>query len=122
LSRLCRAYSSAACPRAQGLLDRAIADFDKGIELKPDLAEAYALPRLRLRPKGDTGRAIADYDKVIELKPDMPMPTTTWGRIRHPRIRRRIAEYDRAIQLKPTMVCLLPAGQADDRKVTLRGV
>src|SRR6516165_4910804 len=47
--------------------DRAIADFDRAIELNPDDAVAYDNRGYVYDAKGDQDRAIADYDKSIEL-------------------------------------------------------
>ena len=54
----------------EGDYDRAIADFDKAIELKPDDAVAYNNRGNAYADKGKYDRAIADFDKAIELKPD----------------------------------------------------
>ena len=54
----------------KGDYDRAIADFDKAIQLKPDYADAYDNRGVAYGSKGDYDRAIADYDKAIQLKPD----------------------------------------------------
>ena len=40
---------------------RAIADFDKAIEVEPDDAEAYRNRAVAYRIKGDLAKAIADY-------------------------------------------------------------
>src|SRR5262245_51729587 len=50
--------------------DRALADFDKAIQLKPDYADAYNNRGEAYLDKGDKERAFADFDKAIQLKPD----------------------------------------------------
>ena len=52
------------------MLLRAIEDYTKVIELKPDDTEAYNNRGVAYGKKGDYDRSIADYTKAIELKPD----------------------------------------------------
>ena len=52
----------------KGNYDRAIRDYDKAIELKPDFAVAYSNRGVAYAKKGDYPRAVVDYDKAIELK------------------------------------------------------
>jgi lipoprotein NlpI len=54
----------------KGQLDRAVADFDQAIELRPDYAEAFNDRGIVHSTKGNHGRAIEDYDEAIKLKPD----------------------------------------------------
>jgi tetratricopeptide (TPR) repeat protein len=53
----------------KGELDRAIADFDKAIELKPDYASAYNRRGLVYAAKGDYAHALADVTRADELAP-----------------------------------------------------
>jgi tetratricopeptide (TPR) repeat protein len=53
----------------KGNYDRAIADYDQVIQLKPDDADAYISRGVAYGHKGNYDRAIADYDKAIQLKP-----------------------------------------------------
>jgi len=55
--------------KANGDLDRALADYTKAIELDPKDAYAYYNRGLHYRAKGDLDHAIADYRKAIELDP-----------------------------------------------------
>ena len=59
----------------KGDYDRAIADYDKAIELNPKLAPAYNDRGNVYSAKGDYDRAIADFDKAIELTQNTPSPT-----------------------------------------------
>ena len=52
-------------------IDRAIEDYTKAIELKPNLAEAYNNLGAAYSDKGEYDRAVADYTKAIELKPNL---------------------------------------------------
>src|SRR6266540_1924064 len=57
----------------KGTYDRAIADYDQAIKLKPDDAYAYNSRGLAYSKKGLLDRAIADYDQAIRLKPDVAL-------------------------------------------------
>jgi tetratricopeptide (TPR) repeat protein len=48
-------------------LDEAIADFDRAIELNPDLARSYHLRGLAKEKQGNDAEAIVDFEKAIEL-------------------------------------------------------
>ena len=65
-----RPTSTAAGLRNKGDYDRAIADYDRAIQLKPDYADAYVGRGVAYGEKGDYDRAIADFDRAIQLKPD----------------------------------------------------
>ncbi len=80
---------------------RAIADYDKAIQLKPDYVEAYY--NRGLAYVGDPGRAIADYDKAIQLRPDYSDAYANRGLAYYNKgdYDRAIADYDEAIQLAP---------------------
>ena len=52
-----------------GQFDRAIQDYNRSIQIKPDLAEAYCNRGLAYAEKGQPDRAIQDCDKAIELNP-----------------------------------------------------
>jgi tetratricopeptide (TPR) repeat protein len=52
---------------AKGLLDQAIADYSKAIEIKPRYDGAYVNRGNAYKAKGLLVRAIADYNKAIEL-------------------------------------------------------
>src|SRR5215510_7245666 len=53
----------------QGELDRAIAEFDKAIELNPRLADAWCNRGIAYYSKGDSDRAMADLSQAIALDP-----------------------------------------------------
>ncbi len=54
----------------KGQYDRAIADFDVAIELRPDYAGAFRNRGGAYGMSGQYDRAIADFDVSIELNPD----------------------------------------------------
>jgi superkiller protein 3 len=51
-------------------LEEAIASYDKALELKPDLHEAWNNRGYALGKLGRLEAAIASYDKALEIKPD----------------------------------------------------
>ncbi len=53
--------------------DRAIADFDQTIGLRPDAHGALTLRGMAYSRKGDYDRAIADYTKALQLYPGFGM-------------------------------------------------
>jgi tetratricopeptide (TPR) repeat protein len=51
-------------------IDLAIADYNKAIQINPDVDEIYALRGILYFEKGQYDAAIADFDKAIKLCPD----------------------------------------------------
>ena len=89
--------------KRKGLLDRAIADYDEAIRLKPDLAETFSNRGTAYYYKGQIGRAIADYDEAIRLKPDFAQAFGNRGNVyrKKGQFDRAIEDYDEAIRLNP---------------------
>jgi lipoprotein NlpI len=54
----------------KGDKNRAIADFNKAIRLRPDYASAFNNRGNIHKEKGDIDRAIADFSEAIRFKPD----------------------------------------------------
>ena len=53
----------------KGLANLAIKDYNKAIQLDPELAEAYCNRGVAYEHTGEFERAIADHTKAIELQP-----------------------------------------------------
>ena len=70
----------------------ALADFDRAIELKPDLAWAIAHRGETYRRMERYQEALADFDRAIELKPD-----DAWAILRRGEVRIQLACYDEAL-------------------------
>ena len=51
----------------EDLIDLALEDFDKAIELKPGLARAYADRATIFEDRGETEKAIAEIEKAISM-------------------------------------------------------
>jgi tetratricopeptide (TPR) repeat protein len=84
--------------------DRAIADYNTAIGLKPDYAEAYNDRGFAYYLKGDAERAIADYTRAITLRPDYPKAYNSRGVVymAHGYERAKaVSDFDHAIALKP---------------------
>ena len=54
----------------KGDLDKALADFNKAIELDSAYAQAYNNRGAAYLAKGDNNKAIADFKKALELDPN----------------------------------------------------
>jgi Flp pilus assembly protein TadD len=67
--------SRGAAYQSKGEVDRAIADYDQAIGLKPDYAQAYENRARAFVSKGDYTRAVADVTKAGELTPKMAVKT-----------------------------------------------
>ena len=105
-----QAYYGRAIAR-DGKLDseRAIADYDKAIELNPKLAHEinpkYALALNNrgwaYQGKGDLVRALADFSKALEIEPNNPSFVSNRGfvRLKAGEYDLAIADYGRAIQI-----------------------
>jgi len=72
-------YSRGVAHGRSGDADRAIADYTKAIELKPDRMTVYYNRGVIYHKKGEIDRAIADYTKAIELEPDGSGPYSNRG-------------------------------------------
>ncbi len=83
--------------------DRAIADFDRAIELKPDQAHYHARRALILLRGRHLDRALGDCDKAIRLDPKAAGPYLLRSRIDLSKgeTERALADLDRVIGLDP---------------------
>ena len=100
------AYTIAACMGAKEEYDKAIADFDKAIELDPKIRLGIQQPRPRLvLTRGSTTRRSPTTTRRSNSTPRPP-------RLRQPRQRlanakkeydKAIADYDKAIELDPKL-------------------
>ena len=83
--------------------DKAIADYNEAIRLKPDFAEAYNARGNAYDEKGDHDKAIADYNEAIRLKPGLAEAYYNRGLAyrRKGDLDKAIADYTEAIRLKP---------------------
>ncbi len=87
----------------RGDFKRAIEDFDKAIEIRPEYAEAYAGRGAALYNLGDFERAIEDFDKAIELRPSNAETYANRGAALQKQgdFKEAIADFDKAIELRP---------------------
>lgn len=83
--------------------DRAIADYDEAIRLKPDYAEAYNNRGYAYYWKYEGANAIADYSRAIELRPDYAYAYNNRGAayLASGNPAQAIRDFDHAIQLQP---------------------
>jgi len=82
---------------------RAIADFDRAVELNPEYAAAYNNRGVAYARLNQHGRAIEDYNRAVELNPEGAEAYSNRGNAyaglnQHGRA---IEDYDRAVELNP---------------------
>jgi len=89
--------------KKKGQWDKAIADFDGAIRLKPDFVFALNNRGNAYYDKGQFDRAIEDYDEAIRLNPDFSEAFSNRGNVHRKKgqIDRAIKDYDKAIRLNP---------------------
>jgi tetratricopeptide (TPR) repeat protein len=87
----------------KGDYDRAIADFNEAIRLRPEYALAYNNRGNAWNYKGDHDRAIADYSEVIRFNPKYALAYNNRGAAWNYKgdHDRAIADYSEAIRLNP---------------------
>ena len=84
-------------------LDKAIADYDRAIQLDANFDAAYVNRGRAYAAKTNHNRAIADYDRAIEIRASAPVHTFRGDAYLATRNHERaLIDYDRAIQLDPT--------------------
>ena len=84
--------------------DKAIADYDKAIEIDPKYVEAYNDRGWVWHLKTEYDKAIADYDRAIEIDPENVDAYSDRGWVWQLKAEydKAIADYDRAIEIDPT--------------------
>jgi tetratricopeptide (TPR) repeat protein len=102
---------------------KAIADYDKALEFKPDDHKAWYNRGYAMGNLGRVEEAIADYDKALEFKPDDHKAWYNRGNalVELGRLKEAIASYDKALEFKPDnedafynkAVCYALQGQVD---------
>jgi len=92
----------------EGYYSKAIADFDRVIELQPDSAMGYVSRGNAYALKGDADYAISNYDRAIELQPNHTYIYLSRGSsyVLKRDYDRAIADYDRAIELQPDLAAI----------------
>jgi tetratricopeptide (TPR) repeat protein len=98
-------YRAAAYHYKEGAngIDKAIADYNRAVEIKRDLENAYNNRGVAYSDKGEYDRAIADYNKAIEIEPDLAEAYDNRGNAygKKGQYDRAIADHDKAIDLNP---------------------
>lgn len=90
----------------KGQYDRAIADLDKAIDLKPNYEGAFAARANAYNILGQYDQAFADYDKAISLNPNDSLNYNNRGSAFSGigQYDKAIADFGKAISLKPKFV------------------
>jgi tetratricopeptide (TPR) repeat protein len=84
-------------------LDKALADFNKAIELNPGYFEAYSNRGNLFMMQGNFEKAIANFNKAIELNPDNFEARYNRGTLflNENNYEKAISDFDRAIEMNP---------------------
>jgi len=97
-----------SCDRArtlcsEGNFDEAISEYNKAIELKPNVAEAYQGRGEAWFRKGNASQAIADYSTAISIDPDFALAYFSRGYARKMQgnTKGALADFDKAIDADP---------------------
>jgi Tfp pilus assembly protein PilF len=88
----------------KGKYDDAIAEYDKAIEINPNVAIAYTNRGLAYGRKGEVDRAIADYTKAIALDPNFVLAyALRGGAYKHKGDKEQaIVDYRKALEINPS--------------------
>jgi len=88
----------------KGELDQALADYNRALELDPNLAGAYLDRGIVYSQKGDQDRAVTDYNRALELNPSDAKVYYNRGLAYNRRgdWDQAIADCTRALELNPT--------------------
>ncbi|MDD5109474.1 MAG: tetratricopeptide repeat protein [Candidatus Omnitrophica bacterium] len=91
---------------SKGDLDRAITDYNKGIEFDPSLAMSFYNRGNAYQNKGDFDRAISDYNKAIEIDPKYLDAYNNRGNAYQNKgdFDRAISDYNKVIEIDPNFV------------------
>jgi tetratricopeptide (TPR) repeat protein len=90
----------------RGNIDAAIKEYQKVVELRPELAETYSNLAAAQRKKGELGRAIDNLNEALRRKPDFAAALTTRGGI--------FAEQDKWMEARRDFEQALKINPADD--------
>ena len=87
----------------KGEYDKALADYNQALRLKPDYAEAYNGRGAAWRSKGEHGKAFADFNEAIRLRPNFSMAYKNRGNAWSAKgeYANAFADFDQAIRLQP---------------------
>jgi tetratricopeptide (TPR) repeat protein len=86
-----------------GRYDEAIVDYNRSIELNPDMGGTYNRRGYAYRGKRDWEAALKDLDRAVEMLPDFAEARYSRGRVHFElgHIDAAMADYDKAIELDP---------------------
>ena len=96
-------YNSGNAMFAEGRVEKAIAQYQKALDVKPDFAEAcYNLAYVR-HQLGQMEKAIPLYQKAVELRPDLSEAHNNLGNAYHHKgqLPEAISCYQKALELRP---------------------
>jgi len=85
--------------------DQALQCFERAIQVKPELPEAYVGRGYVYLRKDDVDKAFRDFDKAIELNPDYAEAHAShgWANLKNEDYQAALDDFNRAIELKETL-------------------
>jgi tetratricopeptide (TPR) repeat protein len=86
-----------------GQTDKALADYEKAIDLDPSYDKTYNNRAVILDKKGQTDKALADYDKAIALNPSFDKAYYNRALVyeKKGQLDKALMDYDKVIALNP---------------------
>jgi tetratricopeptide (TPR) repeat protein len=86
-------------------LDGAMADYDRALQLKPDLDRVYNNRGEIKRVRGDLDGAIQDYDKAIQLRKDFAAAYNNRCEAKFQKgdMEGALEDFDKAVKLDPRL-------------------
>jgi tetratricopeptide (TPR) repeat protein len=86
--------------------EKAIAEIDKAIELRPDYVDSFLQRAVIYKEGSNLFKAVSDYARVVELNPNLSSAQYDFGQtLRQLRMfEPAIEAYEKAIELNPTML------------------
>ncbi len=96
-------FQQGAALHKEGELDKALAEYDKAVELYPRYPEVYYNRGLAYRQKDELARAVADYSRAIRLDPKYVPAYANRGYVYYKlgRLDKALADFDKILELDP---------------------
>jgi len=97
------AFIEAQQQQARGDLEKALTNYDRAIECRPDYFQAYFWRARTRETRGELGGAASDYEQTVELKRDIAEVYIGRGNIKYGKgdFDGALTDYNKALSLNP---------------------